>query len=153
MSTWEKKNIPRAKAGMRVAIVAAEFNKEYADSLLQHTKNELVKCGGEENNIDIVRVPGAFELPFACKRVMETKKYDVIIALGVVIRGETIHFELVANEAARGIMRLNTEGKIPIIFGILACENETQVKKRLKLGKSFAHGAIEMVGIRDSLHN
>lgn len=147
MSNWKNTNIPQAKKNTRIAIVAAKFNEEYVNILLENTKKGLLECEIEEKNINIVRVPGAFEVPFACKKLMNEKKYDAIIALGIIIRGETIHFELVANETARGIMKLNTKEKIPVLFGVLACENKKQVEARLELGHDFAVSTVEMIHI------
>lgn len=146
MSTWKSTDEVVAKKRTRVAIVAAEFNKEYVDTLLENTKKGLLDCGVKEKKIDIVRVPGSFELPFACKKMAQSRKYDAIIALGVIIRGKTIHFELVSNEAARGITELNLLLNTPIIFGVLACDTKKQVTDRLPLGEDFAKSAIKMMG-------
>ena len=139
MSTWQSKSL-KADKDLQVGIVVAEFNAEYTEKLLANCQEELGLCG--VSKIIVQYVPGSFELPFVAAKLQ--KQVDVVICLGVIIRGDTVHFELVANETARGIMQLNLSGSVPVIFGVLACENSKQVEARLVLGKELARAAIKM---------
>jgi len=96
----------------------------------------------------IYRVPGSLELPFAALKIAKKKKYDVIIALGIVIRGETKHFDLVVQNTYQGLMEVALNEEVPIIFGVLAVENEKQASARLNKGKEFAQAAVEMAHFR-----
>jgi len=114
---------------------------------------ELKKAGAKEKNIKVLAIPGAWELPFACQLVAK-KKPDVIIALGCIIKGETLHFDFIAKEVARGIMDLSLQNKIPIAFGVLTTLNLAQAKARIKGGKrgdkgvEAAQTAIKMLNLK-----
>ncbi len=130
---------------LKIAIVLPYFNQELGKELLKNTKEELINNQVQEKNIMIFRVAGALEIPFACQKI--AKKFDVIIALGIVIRGETTHYDLVTETSHQGLMQVQLDTKIPIIFGILACENLTQAKNRiskkgLNKGREFAQAAL-----------
>lgn len=134
-------------SSLKIAIVLPYFNETLGLELLENAKQELLGSNVPPENIDIVRVAGALEIPYACKKIIDRKKPDAIIALGVVIRGETSHFELVTNTSYQGIMSVQLETGIPIIFGIIACENLEQAKKRvskngLNKGKEAAIAAL-----------
>jgi len=120
-------------ANYRIAIIAAKWNSEYNQQMLAAAKDALTKAGIKD--IDIYEVPGAFEMPVFCKRLTQslTRKYDAIICFATVFRGETVHFELVANESARGIMQVSLETGVPVMNGILACENEAQASARASI--------------------
>ncbi len=131
---------------LKIAIFLPYFNEELGLELFENTKIELLKNGVQEKNINLVRVAGALELPFACKKIA-LKKPDAIIALGIVIRGETSHYDLVTETTHQGLMKVQLKELVPVIFGILACENLKQVKDRvsakgLNKGKEFAQAAL-----------
>lgn len=134
----------------RIAIVAARFNADIVDVLLAGCVNRLKEIGLDEGRIETHRVPGAFELPVAAKMFVETKRYDAVILLGCVIRGETYHFETVANEAARGIQQVAIDSGTPCIFGVLTVETTAQALARAggdhgHAGISSADAAAEMI--------
>ena len=147
MSFFFSSDYPKALRPFSVAIVHAEFNAPLMEKLLEQTLKGLKKCGIAEAAIEVVAVPGSLEIPFLARKLMETGDFDGIIALGIVIRGETYHFELVATETVRGIMELNLEGNIPVISGILAVENEAQAVARLEKGLEFAKGLVQMMNL------
>lgn len=139
-STPKKDKILNRK--LKIAIILPRFNDTLGQKLLHNTQNELKKLGVK--NIQTYRVPGTLELPFAALKIALTKKFDAIIALGIVIRGETKHFELVTQTAYQGLMEVTLDEDTPIIFGVLAVENEKQAKARINKGKEFAQAAVEM---------
>src|ERR1700761_298932 len=139
-------------AGMRFAIVVARWNAVITDRLLQGSLDGLHRSGAAKNDIQIVRVPGAWEIPSAARTLAESKKFSAIITLGCLLRGETAHYEAIYNEVARGIGQSQQETGIPHAFGVLTCETLEQALDRagLKAGnKGFeaAIAAIEMASI------
>jgi 6,7-dimethyl-8-ribityllumazine synthase len=116
--------------GRRVAVVSAEFYERLAGWLEDGARRALSACGVAESNQTFVRVPGCFELPLAAQRLIASGKFDAIVALGVVIRGETPHFEYVAGECARGLMNVQLGTGVPIGFGVLTTETEAQAEER-----------------------
>jgi 6,7-dimethyl-8-ribityllumazine synthase len=114
--------------GKRFAIVVARFYSELADWLVDGAKRALRDCDVTE--VDVYDVPGCFELPLACRNLIDTDRYDALVALGVVIRGETPHFDFVAGECARGIMDVQLATGVPIGFGVLTTENALQAQER-----------------------
>jgi 6,7-dimethyl-8-ribityllumazine synthase len=114
--------------GKRFAIIAARFYSELADWLVDGAKRALSECGVED--VDVYDVPGCFEIPLACRNLIDTDRYDALVALGVVIRGETPHFDFVAGECARGIMDVQLATGVPIGFGVLTTENALQAQER-----------------------
>ncbi len=121
--------VPQCSGG-HFAIVAARFYRELSDWLIDGAKRALADCGVSANDIDVVEVPGCFELPLACRKLIEGDRYDALVALGVVIRGDTPHFDFVAGECARGIMDVQLATAIPIGFGVLTTENLAQAQER-----------------------
>ena len=117
-------------SGRRFAIVVARFYPELTDWLLDGARRALADCDVAPEDIDIVDVPGCFELPLACRKLIEAERYDAIVALGAVIRGETPHFDFVAGECARGIMDVQLATAVPIGFGVLTTENMAQAQER-----------------------
>jgi 6,7-dimethyl-8-ribityllumazine synthase len=117
-------------AGRRFVIVAARFYRELTDWLIDGAVRGLVDCGVEREDIDLVEVPGCFEIPLACRKLIEADRYDALVALGVVIRGDTPHFDFVAGECARGIMDVELATAVPIGFGVLTTENMAQAQER-----------------------
>ncbi len=142
--------------GMKVAIVTARWNAVITDRLLQGSLDALVRSGASRADIEIVRVPGAWEVPSAARTLAETKKFDAIVTLACLIRGETAHYEAIYNEVARGIGQSQQDTNIPHAFGVLTCETLEQALDRagIKAGnKGFeaAIAAIEMVSIQGKI--
>src|SRR5450755_1266694 len=140
-------------AGKRFAIVVARFNSFITERLLQSAWDGLVRSGASKKDIQIVRVPGAFEIPLAARKLAETKKYDAIICLGCLLRGDTAHYDVIVNEVTRGIGQSAQETGVPHAFGVLTCENLEQAIDRagLKMGnKGFeaALAAVEMASLK-----
>ncbi len=118
LSTYDKNTIPNAK-NFRFGIVVSEWNPEITEGLKQGAIETLLENGVNEENITIWDVPGTFELPFGCKQMIQKLNVDAVIAIGSVIQGETKHFDFVCSGTAQGIMDLNTQGDIPVIFCVL----------------------------------
>ncbi|KLO24623.1 MULTISPECIES: 6,7-dimethyl-8-ribityllumazine synthase [unclassified Marinitoga] len=140
---------------LKFGIVVSRFNSFFSEKLLDGSLDALKRHNVEENNIDIFKVPGTFEIPFVVKKLIK-KNYDAIIALGVVIRGETYHFEVVSNEVSKGIAQLNLMSDVPITFGIVTSETLEQSIDRsgAKAGnKGFeaAMAALEMANLNKIL--
>ncbi len=132
-------------AGLRIGIVMGRFNIDVGDGLLSACTAALVKHGVSRSAIRIATVPGALEIPLTLKRMAQSGKYDALIALGAVIRGETYHFEIVSNESSRGITEVQLETGVPIANGILTTENDDQAEVRMaQKGLDCAIAAIEM---------
>ena len=143
------------KNNIEIAIVASNFNRNIVDRLYNGAISTLEKNGISEEEIEIIRVPGAFEIPVTVKRLLNKKQYDVIITLGVIIRGETPHFEYIANECAHGISQLAIKTGIPIIFGVLTVDNREQALDRSgdtgkNKGVEAAQAALDMVDILEN---
>jgi 6,7-dimethyl-8-ribityllumazine synthase len=163
---WESENPLHGKpvaiegdlsaAGRKFAIVVARWNAVITDRLLQGSLDALLRSGCKRDDIEIVRVPGAWEIPSAARTLAESKKFAGIITLGVLLRGETAHYEAIYNEVSRGIGQSQQETGIPHAFGVLTCETLEQALDRagLKAGnKGFeaAVAAIEMASIQEKL--
>ena len=138
--------------GQKIAIVAGRFNEIITNKLLGGAVDAFKRHGGEEENIDLAWVPGAFEIPLVAKKLAESKKYDAVVCLGAVIRGATPHFDMVANETTKGIAAAGLQTGVPIIFGVLTTDNIEQAVERAgsKAGnKGFeaVTTAIEMVNL------
>jgi 6,7-dimethyl-8-ribityllumazine synthase len=138
--------------GMRFAIIVARWNAVITDRLLQGALDCLYRSGAKKDDVQVLRVPGAWEIPSAARKVAETGKVDAIVTLGVLLRGETAHYEAIYNEVSRGIGQSQQETGIPHAFGVLTCETLEQALDRagLKAGnKGFeaASAAIEMVSL------
>ena len=138
--------------GHKIAIVAGRFNEIITNKLLGGAIDAFKRHGGDECNIDLAWVPGAFEIPLVAKKLAESKKYDAVICLGAVIRGATPHFDMVANETTKGIAAAGLQTGVPIIFGVLTTDNIEQAVERAgsKAGnKGFeaVTTAIEMVNL------
>lgn len=132
-------------AGLRIGIVLSRFNSEVGDGLLSACLAELRKLGVDEDAVTLATVPGALESPLVLRRMALTGKYDALIALGAVIRGDTYHFEVVSNESARGIQEVQLQTGVPIANAILTTENDDQALVRMSVkGAEAAAVAIEM---------
>jgi 6,7-dimethyl-8-ribityllumazine synthase len=129
---------------LRFAIVAARFNDMIVDSLIRGAVDVLLRHGATEKQIEIVRVPGAFDLPFVAKRVAASKRYDAVVALGAVIRGATPHFDHVAGQCAAGLARVADETGVPVAFGVLTTDTIEQAIERAgtKAGNKGADAAV-----------
>jgi 6,7-dimethyl-8-ribityllumazine synthase len=131
--------------GLKFAIVVARFNSFITEKLLAGAKEALEKAGAE--GFEIFYVPGAFELPLASKLLAHTHAFNAVIALGAVIRGDTPHFDFVANECARGLQQVALETGLPVAFGVLTTDNIEQAEARADKGFDTAMTAIEMVRV------
>lgn len=130
---------------LRIAIVQARFNEAITNALADACKGELEALGVLASNIDHVQVPGALEVPLALQALAETERYDAMVALGCIIRGETYHFELVANESGAGVTRLALDYQIPIANAILTTETlEQAMARKTDKGRDAARVAVEM---------
>ncbi|PMP76065.1 MAG: 6,7-dimethyl-8-ribityllumazine synthase [Sulfurihydrogenibium sp.] len=138
--------------GIKFAIVVSRFNNLITERLLEGALDCILRHNGSQENIDIVRVPGSFEIPLVAKKLAKSRKYDAVICLGAVIRGDTPHFDYVANEVTKGIAQVSLETEVPISYGILTTDTIEQAIERAgtKMGnKGFdaALTAIEMVNV------
>ena len=134
--------------GLRIAIVQARFNESVGITQREACVQELLALGVDQSDIVIAAVPGALEIPLALAQLAETGRFDALIALGAVIRGETYHFEVVSNESAAGISRVALEFHIPVANGVLTVENDDQAAVRAKeKGRDCAQVAVEMANL------
>jgi 6,7-dimethyl-8-ribityllumazine synthase len=138
--------------GRRFVVLASRFNEVITQRLVDGALDALVKHGAAYDDVDLVWVPGAWELPAAARRALVTERYDAAIAVGAVIRGETPHFEYVAGEAARGLADVSAEFDKPIGFGLLTCDNMAQAESRAggdhgNKGWDAALAALEMTDL------
>ena len=141
-----------AREGMKVGIVASRFNEIIVNKLLGGAVDGLVRHGVEDGNITAVWVPGAFEIPTAAQRMAASGKYDAVICVGAVIRGETSHYDYVCNEVSKGIAQVSMTTGVPTLFGIVTTENIEQAIARAgahtgNKGYDCALSAIEMVNV------
>jgi 6,7-dimethyl-8-ribityllumazine synthase len=130
--------------GARFAIVAARFNAAITDALLEGAVATLAEHGVPNDHVSIVQVPGAFEIPITAKRLAASGRFEAIITLGAVVRGDTPHFEYVAGECARGISRVALQENVPVIFGVLTTDTDEQAQARAggKEGNKGCEAAI-----------
>jgi 6,7-dimethyl-8-ribityllumazine synthase len=138
-------------AALRVAIAAARYNQRDVDALLRQVTDRLQAAGVRPERITVVRVPGSNELPSAMQRLCARRRPDVGIALGVIIRGGTMHYELVAQAASQGLMRVALDARVPVINGVIVAETERQARARCRgriaRGTEFAEAALEMAAL------
>jgi 6,7-dimethyl-8-ribityllumazine synthase len=135
----------QAGAGLRIGVVMSRFNQDVGEGLLGACTAELKRLGVAERDLLIATVPGALELPLALQTLAQTRRYDALIALGCVVRGETYHFEIVSNESARGITDVQLETGVPIANGVLTTEDDDQALARMaQKGADAAQTAVEM---------
>jgi 6,7-dimethyl-8-ribityllumazine synthase len=133
---------------LSIAIVQSRFNQAIGHGLLRACLEELERLGVSDDDIAVVSVPGALEIPIALQKLAQTSRFDALIALGVVIRGETYHFEVVANESARGVSEVSREYDIPVANAILTCESDEQAEARMaEKGADAARVAVEMANL------
>ena len=134
---------------MRLGIVASRFNEEIAAGLLEQARAAARKLGVEPV---VLSVPGALEIPLALQWMAQSGRFDALVAIGAVIRGDTHHFEVVANESARGVMDVALEFGLPVANGILTTDDEAQAKARLAKGAEAVQVALEMAKLKAKLH-
>jgi 6,7-dimethyl-8-ribityllumazine synthase len=142
--------------GKHFGIVVSRFNAFITERLLQSAFDGLLRCGAKTRDIGVVRVPGSFEIPSAARILAETKKYDAIICLGCLLRGDTAHYDVIVNEVTRGIGQSAQETGVPHAFGVLTCDTLEQAIDRagLKMGnKGFeaALAAVEMANLKTAV--
>ncbi len=138
--------------GLKIAIVLSRFNEAVGEQLLAAAGKTLMARGVLETDIPVIRVPGALELPLALKTLAETGRFDALIALGSVVRGDTYHFEVVSNESAAGIMAVQLATGVPIANGVLTTENDAQAFSRAAhKGEDCALAAIEMARLLNEI--
>lgn len=143
--------------GKKFAVVVARWNSFLSERLLEGTLDCLVRSGASADDIDVVRVPGAFEIPLIAKRLAGAQKYNAVIVLGVVIRGATPHFEVVVSEVSKGTAQAGLETGVPVLFGVLTTETIEQAIERSgtkagNKGADVAVAAIEMANLIDQLN-
>ncbi len=138
--------------GKKFAIAISRFNEFISSKLLEGCVDTLSRHGVQESSIDVVWVPGAFEIPMIAQKCAKSKKYDAVICLGTIIRGATPHFEFVASEAAKGVAKISLDTGVPCIFGIITADNIEQAIERAgtkdgNKGRDAALSAIEMANL------
>jgi 6,7-dimethyl-8-ribityllumazine synthase len=138
--------------GRRFAVVASRFNETVTQKLVDGALDALVRHGAAADDVDVIWVPGAWELPAAVRRLLATERYDALVALGAVVRGDTPHFEYVAGEASRGLAEASSAFEVPIGFGLLTCDTMAQAEARAggehgNKGWDAALAALEMADL------
>ena len=135
-------------ADLKIGIVQARFNESITNTLFASCRDELLALGVKSENIDHVTVPGALEVPVALQTLADLDQYDALVALGCIIRGETYHFELVANESGSGVTRLSLDYRLPIANAIITTENmEQAIARQVDKGRDAARVAVEMANL------
>jgi 6,7-dimethyl-8-ribityllumazine synthase len=136
----------------KVGIVAARFNARLTDALVAQVSDALRKAGVKKKNLTLLRVPGSNELPFAAQLLAKNARPDVIVALGVLIRGDTIHYELIADATTQALQRVSLDARLPLINGVVVAENLKQAEARclgkINRGGEFAGSALEMAALK-----
>jgi len=138
--------------GFRFAVVASRYNSFISDQLLAEALQALKETGADESNITVFRVPGSFELPQAASKILESQPFDAVICVGTLIRGETLHFELISNECARGLQEVARHFGVPVTFGVITANTTEQAQQRAGVksdnkGWEAAMAAVEMVNL------
>ena len=149
MSDSFPSNSNNTNINCNVTIINSEFNSEIVNQLISSTENRLKEISNV--NISKISVPGAYEIPFIAKKIIERKSADAIICIGAIIRGETTHYDLISENVFMSISNLNNLGILPIINGILTTENINQAKERIKNGIYFADTCIQMIKLNKDL--
>ena len=146
----------RNGSGLRVGVVVSQWYPELMARLTDAATAALIECGVAQDAIDYAPVPGSFELPVGARVMLDTGRYDAVICLGVVMRGETSHYDYVAGESARGISELSLSTGVPVLYGVLTCENREQAIARSggghgNKGADVAVAAIEMATLFEAI--
>lgn len=149
LSDYDPTTVPSAE-GMRFGIVVSEWNGEVTGALLEGAHDTLVRHGAREADITVLTVPGSFELVYGASRMLRAQRFDAVIAIGCVIRGDTPHFDYICQGTTEGLARLNVEGQAPVIYGLLTCNDMEQAEMRSggmlgNKGDECAVTAIKMV--------
>ncbi len=142
--------------GRKIGIIVARFNSFISEKLLEGALDTLTRSGVDSADIDVARVPGAFEIPLVTQKMAQSKKYDAVICIGVVIRGATPHFDFVAGEVAKGTAQVMLDTGVPVLFGVLTTESIEQAIERAgtkagNKGSDVAVAALEMINLMDTL--
>ena len=130
---------------MKIAVIVSQFNKKISDGLLASALHELKIAGIQQKNITAFQVPGAFEIPLMAATLASSKKYDGIITLGCVIKGETDHYEAVCAGVTYGLQKVSIEHRVPVMFGVLMCKNEKLARARTDKGAECAQGLLRLL--------
>jgi 6,7-dimethyl-8-ribityllumazine synthase len=139
--------------GLRIAVLCGRFNDHVTFRLLEGARRGLSSCGVADEDVTVAWVPGAFELPFAAKAHADSGRFDAVVVLGAVIRGETTHYDIVSGECARGVQDVQLATGVPVLFGVLTVEDLAQAEARSEaegghnVGEECGRGAVEMVGL------
>lgn len=134
--------------GLTVGIVMSRFNQDICEGLLAACTSELKRLGVADGDVEIATVPGALEIPLVLQTMAQSRRFDALVALGAVIRGDTYHFEVVSNDACRAVMEVQLETGIPVANGILTCENDDQALARMQQkGSDCAQAAVEVANL------
>ena len=146
----------RQASGRRFAIVVSSFNKEITDGLLRGAHATLMEAGANSADATIVHVPGAFEIPLAARRLATSERYDAVVCLGCLVKGDTMHFEYIAEAVSHGIMAVSADTGVPVTFGVLTTLTEDQAVARAadgpgNKGREAALAAVEMVSIVEAI--
>ncbi len=136
---------------LKIAVVVSHFNKEITQEMLKAAQEELRQSGVLDSDMTVIWVPGAFEIPAIVKRLAQSGRYDGILPLGCVIKGETAHFEHIARAVTDGLMRVTLECDTPIVFGVLTPYTEEQAWARVYKGAEVAKSLIELINLRQKL--
>jgi 6,7-dimethyl-8-ribityllumazine synthase len=142
---------PLSGAGLRIGIVSSRFNGEIVDKLTARANDELAALGVRAEDVTRTSVAGALEIPLALQWMAQSGRFDALVAIGAVIRGETYHFELVSNESGRGVMEVALEFGLPVANGILTTDDEEQALARADKGAEAVRVAVEMARLRGAL--
>ncbi|MBW1962779.1 MAG: 6,7-dimethyl-8-ribityllumazine synthase [Deltaproteobacteria bacterium] len=142
--------------GKKFSIIASRFNDFITDRLISGAMDALIRCGARDEDIDIVKVPGSFEIPIIAKKMVTKGIYNAVICLGAIIRGATPHFDYVAAEAAKGVAVVGLDGRVPVIFGIITTDTIEQAIERAgtkagNKGWNAAMAAVEMANLFDTI--
>ena len=139
-------------AGLKIGIVMSRFNLPVCEGLLSACVDELKRLGVADADMAIANVPGALEIPLVLQSMAQSRRYNALIALGAVIRGDTYHFEVVSNDSCRAVMDVQLQTGVPIANGILTCENDDQAEVRMQpKGADCAQAAVEMANLQKAL--
>lgn len=155
MSQSESTNRSDAHA-WQIAIAVARFNREITDLLLDGCRQALTGAGVDGDHVEVFAIPGAWELPLACQTLAESGRFDAVIALGAVVRGETAHFDFISDQCARGLQQVALETRVPVAFGVLTPENAEQAFERAdparkNKGREAAEAALDMIELRQGM--
>jgi 6,7-dimethyl-8-ribityllumazine synthase len=155
MSLNAPREAPVRGTGLRIAIAAAQFNAELVEALLARVRKGLAAAGVRERDIALARVPGSNELPLAARLLIDARRPDAVIALGVILRGGTLHYELIATASANGLQDVALATRVPVINGIIVAHTRGQARARcqgpIDRGTEFARAALAMAGLRREL--